>query len=74
MMHGHHALLQVFDEPALVKAKASVAKSGCFERREPLWIQRLYPPVCRGLPLPWSGFCACQAAGVGDGTVEQREA
>ena len=32
--------VQVFNEPALKKAKASVAKSGRFTKREPMWIQK----------------------------------
>jgi integrase len=32
--------VQVFDHPGLRKAKASVAKSGLFQRREPQWLQR----------------------------------
>ena len=41
---------QVFDSPALVKAKASVDKNQLFTRREPLWLQRRaclqYPHMC----------------------------
>lgn len=37
---GDCGVQQVFEDPALVKAKNSVAKGEWFERRDPLWLQR----------------------------------
>ena len=43
----HFGYGQVFQHPALDKAKASVDKAGLFKRREPLWLQG-----CRAPRLP----------------------
>ena len=58
--------LQVFGNPVLTKAKASVDKSQLFKKREPLWLQRrvtlLVPQFA--LALPWVTY-------LGRGTVER---
>ena len=43
--------VQVFDNPALVKAKNSVIKANLFQAREPKWIQRWVLHICCCLGL-----------------------
>ena len=45
--------VQVFDNPALVKAKNSVIKANLFQAREPKWIQRWVQHLscCLGLAV-----------------------